>query len=435
MKVPPGGGPESFYSARRRAGKAAMKLVEHVEGKTRLIVPAASLESVPPPTSPVFFNPAASVNRDVSVAITASTGGASFCDSMAGLGARGLRVAREVGGVGRVAFVDFNRGALGIARRAAALNGTSRKCEFSVSETSSYLFSRHGEDARFNCVDVDPFGSPIGQLQGALAATSDGGVTSVTATDTAVLCGVYPKVARRRYGATPLNNAFNHETAIRLLAGAAVRVGASQDLGVRPVAAHSTKHYLRLFLRVERGATKADESLSNMGHVTWCPQCGHVTASPDGEKVCGRCGRPARAAGPVWTGGIADQKLIVKAEKAAAGAGLTRAAELLAGLRGVDAFPPWSFSIERACSLLGVATVPESYVHRNLEDLGYRAMRTPFEKTGVKTEASFDEVVKAVKASASASRGGIGSRRHGGEGGAGPAIFPSGLRRGSRARS
>jgi len=403
MKVPSGGPDAERVSNRLTAlgsllEQTLVKVVEHNEGRTRLIVPAASLEIDPPPTSPVFFNPAAHLNRDVSVAIAAASGGRTFCDSMAGVGARGIRIANEVKRVSCVALVDFNSAALGLARRSAVLNHVGRKCEFTVSETSSYLFSRYGREKRFDCVDLDPFGTPVGQLQGAICATADGGILSVTATDTAVLCGVYPKVARRRYGAFPLNNSFNHETAIRLLAGAVARIAATLDIGAWPVASHSTRHYVRLFLRVGTGASKADSALSNLGHVIWCPSCGHTRSSPDPVGICGECESKAKAAGPLWIGGLAQTSLLHEAAKGAGEMGFDSAAEVLRGQVGVDDFPPWSYSIERICSSLRVATVPEERVHRKLQDAGYRAMRTPFEKTGIKTDAGFEDVVMAVRA-------------------------------------
>ena len=116
-----------------------MKLVEHIEGGTRLIVPEMSLMTDPPPTSPVFFNPAASLNRDISVCVAAAAGGETFCDSMAGVGARGVRIANEVDTTERVTMVDFNTEALGIARKSAELNSVIRKCEFGHSETPSSL--------------------------------------------------------------------------------------------------------------------------------------------------------------------------------------------------------------------------------------------------------------------------------------------------------
>ena len=181
-----------------------MKFVEHLEGATKLMVPSYSLTQDPPPTSPVFYNPAAALNRDVSVAITAATDGSTYCDSMSGVGARGVRIANEVGRIDRVTMVDFNAAALDAARESAALNSVASKCEFSDSETTSYLLSRFGSDEKFDYVDVDPFGSPVRQLQGAVTSASDGGIVSITATDTAVLCGVYPRVSLRRYGALSL---------------------------------------------------------------------------------------------------------------------------------------------------------------------------------------------------------------------------------------
>jgi tRNA (guanine26-N2/guanine27-N2)-dimethyltransferase len=377
-----------------------VKLVEHVEGRTRLLVPAVSLEVRPPPTSPVFFNPAASLNRDVSVCVTAASHGTTFCDSMAGVGARGLRIATEVGNIERVTLVDFNSAALKLARRGATLNGVARKCEFANSETSSYLYSRYGRDRRFDFVDVDPFGTPVGELQGAISATSDGGVLSVTATDTAVLCGVYPKVARRRYGAAPLNNHFSHETAIRMLAGAVARTAASLDVGARPVAAHSTRHYVRVFLRIEAGATAADSALTSLGHLSWCPHCGHTAVSDERGVPCGRCGKKARLAGPLWVGPLTDTDLLKKGKRAATERDLPEASETFSSLLGIDAFPPWSFSIDEICSQLRIPTVSESEVYSRLKSLGQEAMRTPFEKTGLKTGAEYSEVVKVVAASA-----------------------------------
>ena len=388
-----------------------VELVEHAEGATRLLVPAASLRQDPPPTSPVFFNPAASLNRDVSVAFAAGTNGQTFCDSMAGVGARGLRVANEVERVRKVVMVDFNAEALGAARSGAELNGVAGKCEFSDSETSSFLHSRFGRDERFDCVDLDPFGTPIRHLQAALEATADGGMLSITATDTAVLCGVYPRVSRRRYGAEPLKNHFAHETGVRLLAGAVAREGGHLDIGATPVFAHSTRHYLRLYMRVEHGPAAADGALGRLGFVSWCPHCGDTEVSAPSQKGCRRCGKGARVAGPLWVNGLTDPDLLGGASAAAEGRGLARAAGMIESSRGLDDFPPWSFSIEGTSSALKVPTIPESRLGSVLRDRGWRVMRTPFEKTGVKTDAPFHEFLAAAQEAAPAA----GTSRQGAE--------------------
>lgn len=379
-----------------------MKLVEHLEGGTRLVVPALSLSSVPPPRTPIFFNPAASLNRDVSVAVTAATGGATFCDAMAGVGARGVRVANEAAEVEEVTLVDFNEGALRAARRSAALNRVAGKCEFSVSEATAYLFSRHGGDEKFDYVDLDPFGTPVRQLQAGVCATAAGGVLSVTATDTAALCGVYPRVSKRRYGASSVSCHFSHEIGIRILLGALARVGAQVDAGVEPVLAHSTRHYIRVFAKVNAGASRADEALGRLGYVAWCPHCGHASSSGLPQAACSACGKSARVAGPLWLEGLAPPGVLREAAAAAAGMNLPSAARLIGSLDGVDGFPPWSHSIEKASSSLRAATAPERLVLRRLAESGWKAMRTPFEKTGIKTDAPYSEFVGAVKGSMAA---------------------------------
>src|SRR5712691_10018686 len=116
-----------------------------VEGRTTLFVPSASLTKSEPPTTPFFFNPAASVNRDISVAITEAVGGRTFCDSLAGVGARGVRVANELSRRMNVTMVDFNAPALRVAEKNARANSLKR-CEFVRSEANTFLFSRFGRD-------------------------------------------------------------------------------------------------------------------------------------------------------------------------------------------------------------------------------------------------------------------------------------------------
>ena len=405
MNVPPPVLAERF-NGRSQARAPDLKVARHREGETLLYVPKKSVTMIPPPTSPVFFNPAASLNRDVTVSVAAAAGVSKFCDAMAGVGARGVRVANEVQGVSEVAMVDFNPEALKLAKRSAAANGVSGKCTFAVAETSSFLFSRFGKDRRYGSVDLDPFGTPIRQMQAALSATADGGILSVTATDTAVLCGVHVSTCSRRYGSVPLNNDFHHETGIRILLGSLARCAAAVDIGIEPLVAHSTKHYLRAFVRVDPGVSAADTSLSRLERFACCPGCGEVHLSSGQEGPCPVCGRKVKVAGPIWAGEVVQEQLVGSARKAALERGLTGAAEVLRSLEGVNRFPPWSFDIDRICSSLKVPTVSELSVYTRLTKGGHRVMRTPFERTGVKTDASCGEVVEAVRSASSSPVGG-----------------------------
>ncbi len=376
-------------------------LSEIVEGATRLLVPKASLGNPAPPTSPVFFNEAAMVNRDVSVAVAEASSCRTFCDAMAGVGSRGVRVAKEARGVEEVTLVDFNPSSLQVARRSARLNGVEGMCSFVGQETCAFLSSRFGRDKRYDAVDVDPFGSPARYLTAATSATADGGMLSLTATDTAALCGVYPSAARRRYGATPLNNHFHHETAVRILLGALGRAAAAMEIGVSPVAAHSTRHYVRVYARLSVGARRADASLENEGYVSWCPACGETAGAL--IDLCPACGGRMKAAGPLWAGPLTEPATVRRAAEAAEKAGRSEAARVLRALDGVDGFPPWGYSIERVCSSLKLASVPEWRVREALAGAGFRSMRQPFEERGIKTDAPASALVDAVRAAARAS--------------------------------
>lgn len=372
-----------------------MRCERILEGETVLCVPSPG----PPRAgeSRVFFNPVASLNRDVSVAISAVLGARTFCDSMAGVGARGVRVANEVEEMERVTLVDLNRESLRLARRSAMFNGVLGKCDFVCGDTNEVLSREFKGDERQGSTDIDPFGSPIRHVQAGISATSDGGVLSLTATDTAVLCGVHQQVCRRRYGSRSLNNSFHHETAARILLNSTRRLASSLDLGISPIVAHSTRHYIRVYVRVEVGISKADSSLRNEGYVLFCTKCGDVRSAFEPSASCAVCGGKNRVAGPLWIGDLVEPRLLSAATESARKRGMQDAARLLAAMRSVNSFPPWSFSIEEACSSLGIATVPERSVREDLSRKGFRTLRQPFETVGLKTTGPYAEFVDSVR--------------------------------------
>jgi tRNA (guanine26-N2/guanine27-N2)-dimethyltransferase len=96
---------------------------------------------------------------------------------------------------------------------------------------------------------------------------------SLTATDTAVLCGVYPKIALRRYGGLSLRCEYGNEVGARLLLGAAARQAMSINAGITPVFAHASRHYIRVYFTLESGASKADENLEKIGYINQCGGC------------------------------------------------------------------------------------------------------------------------------------------------------------------
>jgi tRNA (guanine26-N2/guanine27-N2)-dimethyltransferase len=370
------------------------------EGSTDLFVPAESLGAKEPKTFPAFFNTAGRVNRDVSVAVAMATRPATFLDALAGIGARGVRVAREASKTVAVTMVEFNETSAAIARKNARRNRVESRCAVVHEESNAYLHSRFGRLERFDAVDVDPFGTPAPYVQGALTAATDGGVVSITATDTATLCGVYPSVAFRRYGAHVPKSEFAHEAAVRVLLGFCARVGGVIDMGIEPVAAHATLHYLRVYFRVARGAARSDRCLKDVGYVSSCGACHENAVTASHGRSCPKCGSKTRSIGPLWTGALVDKRLVAEAAGRCSKLGWRGAAGALESLEGCDRFPPFGYSMEGITSREKVSSVRFQGVVDLLKASGRAAMHQPFGSSGLKTTASYQEVLSAVRASA-----------------------------------
>ena len=103
------------------------KLIEITEGTTKILVPEKSLNERVPPKKPAFFNPLAEMNRDFSILAYSAfwenfDKPLLFLDGLTGLGARALRIAKEIPNVEKVVANDINHEALKIAQNSEGLN-------------------------------------------------------------------------------------------------------------------------------------------------------------------------------------------------------------------------------------------------------------------------------------------------------------------------
>ena len=136
---------------------------------------------------------------------------------------------------------------------------------------------------------------------------------------------------------------FAHEAAIRVLLGFCARVGGVVDIGIEPVAAHSTLHYLRVYFRVARGAAKSDRCLKGVGYVASCVACHEDAVTADYMPVVPRVRREGEVHRAQWVGKLVDEKVVAEAAKDCSKLGWKGAAEALAALEGVDGFPPFGY--------------------------------------------------------------------------------------------
>src|SRR4030042_5936351 len=170
---------------------------------------------------------------------------------------------------------DINERAVHMAKHNVSVNRLDRKAVVKNKDANLLLSSYAAPRKRFDARDIDPFGSPVPYIDSAVRAIRDNGLLALTATDMAPLCGVHPRACIRKYGGKPLRTEYCHELPARLVAGSLATTTAKHNMGTEVVFAHQAEHYVRIYASVHYGASKADESLKNMGYVLHCFKCLH----------------------------------------------------------------------------------------------------------------------------------------------------------------
>lgn len=364
-----------------------LKLV--TEGKVELEVPASNTDSTRGPASaraPVFFNPAMRLARDVSVGVLRAAGSTDWdvLDGLAGSGVRGIRYAVEGPPPRHVTINDRNPAAEALCKRNVERNAVMNATVTRVSLEALVVHDR------FHMIDVDPFGSPVGYLPGCVRAVRRHGILAATATDTPVLCGSRPKPCLRRYHARPWRGDAMHEVALRILAGAIVREAARTDRAASPVLSMAEDHFVRVFMRIDEGARRADEALGFMGYA-WPADDGGVAMGPSPPHTKGPW------AGPLWLGRLHDVAVL---EAMASDQDLERSNRLdkLLGIWLEEApLPPLLVDANRTASRLKVPSPSMDRLLGSIRSGGYAAGRAHTNPVGIKTDAPMAEVDKVFR--------------------------------------
>lgn len=286
------------------------------EGRTMLLVPTLSLTDKVPPKNPAFFNPNAKWNRDISMlvySIQADTKyNKTFADSICGIGARGLRASVEVPKIDTVYLNDLNPIAVDLARESAKLNQVENKCFLRTNDVCKFLNFEERDFRKFDIIDLDPFGSPSPYVDCVLKSISNHGLISLTATDTAVLCGVYPKVCYRKYYGFPLRVEYSNEIGIRILVSFIALTASRFDLSIIPYFCHSNLHYMRVYLKVEFGNSRANSVFQKMGFLKHCQNCKHrgIEDLREQNLSCEVCNNKCNLAGPLWIDSLYNSEFV-----------------------------------------------------------------------------------------------------------------------------
>jgi len=368
-----------------------MSLKKWKEGKAQIFVPERSLLRKLE-RYPAFYNPRGALTRDVSVGIARKLGkNVNFLDAMCGVGVRGIRACVEAD-VKRVVLNDVNPEAIALAYLNAKENGILDKVELQ-SQGCNALCALEDFKKGYEFVDVDPFGSVAPFTHNALLATRDCGILGVCSTDGANLCGNRPHALHRLYFAFNKNKLGKKESALRILMGFVIRSAAVLGFAAKPVLCYVFADYFRCHFLVKRSQKEAEALTRKIGYTLSCEHA-HYSSEP----VCEVCGARA-VSGPLWTGELCDKEFVtqVLSEITKLDFVQKQTKKLLLLLSEECSITQSFVDLHALVKGLGLGTPKIEKVLEQLKSNGFKATRTHFSPTGVRTDAPLKHMVQACK--------------------------------------
>jgi len=369
-----------------------MKLKKTQESKISLFVPEGRIYD-----ASVFYNPEGELNRDISVAAIETfqkefKERITVCDALAGTGVRGLRYAKEIKGIKKVALNDKNPLAVKLIKKNIKENKLSKKCIASWEDAN--LFLRKNV---FNVIDLDPFGSPNIFIDSVARSIYHKGFLCVTATDQAALSGTYPKTTLRKYGIKSIDTEFYNELGVRILITFIMLNLARYDRAFIPVLSFSTKHYYKVFGRIEH-AGKITKLLEDFGYANYCQVCGDrnfgkIEKFDDKNHVFMNCGL-------IYLGKINDKKFcknVLKDIKKRDFKFVKDEEKLLKLIIEEAEMPPFFYDLHVISKKLKIDTPRFEVFMKKLKEKGFKASRTHFCLTAIKTDADYENFCKSLK--------------------------------------
>ncbi len=342
-----------------------------------------------------FFNPKMKQLRDISVSFLNSVdiGDGKAIDGTAASGIRGLRYYLETG-CKDITFIDIDPKVCIIMKK----NIKANKVRGTVACQSFQDFANTCNE-KFDVVDLDPFGTPSPFVYDALKICKSGTILMVTATDTAVLCGAQRLACSKMYASIPLHNELCHEAGLRILINYVLRNAAQYDFGIEVLLSIADMHYMRVFIRLDRGAKKAFESVKNVGFVDYCNSCHDFKTTrglaPEESRRCEYCSADMERAGPMWLGKLRDKRITGDIandkSKMLDDYGLKLITQIDSELE-----TQFFYSIPMLTKYLKISSVSTNEL---IVELGkkFAVSQTSFDKFGLKTDARISDILKAVK--------------------------------------
>jgi tRNA (guanine26-N2/guanine27-N2)-dimethyltransferase len=268
-------------------------------------------------------------------------------DALSATGLRALRYAQEIPFATSIVANDMDRKAV----ESMGLNIKHNRLEHKITPNTGNAIAHmyhvafppedsHGPEhvsAKYDVIDLDPYGTAAPFVDAALHAVNDGGMLCVTCTDSGVFasCG-YPEKTFSLYGGMPIKGGHSHEGGLRLILHSIASAAAKQGVAIEPLLSLSIDFYIRVFVRVRKspaevkflaGKTMVAYNCDN-GCGAWTTQLlgrntkqasskgdntfwkYSIAQAPGANSKCDHCGSKTHVAGPMWGGPLHNAAFI-----------------------------------------------------------------------------------------------------------------------------
>ncbi len=341
------------------------------EGKAKIKVALGKISK----QLPVFYNPVMALNRTISVLLlnALSNTKMQLADPLAASGVRSIRFLKELSKnkISSIHINDYSKDAISSIKENFKLNKIkSTKVQVYNKDANIFLLESFG----FDYIDIDPFGTPNLFLDASIKRLARNGILAVTATDTAPLSGTFPSTCLRKYWALPQRNETMHENGLRILIRKIQLIASQYEKALTPIYSYSTEHYMRVFLRCEKGKKKVDKILKQHGNYN--------------------------NAGPLWLGQLWDKSIAQKIASTAKK--LTYISEqekkFLNTITQESKIPVVGFyNLPKICKKNKLTMIKQDEIIKRIKHTGYKVALTHFANNSIRSDISKEELISILK--------------------------------------
>ena len=257
----------------------------------------------------VFYNPKMRINRDFTIAALKTYSDIyrkrlTILDAMAGSGIRSIRILLEIPEViERIVINDINNNAIYFIKKNLELNRIYFENINVSNEDCRILMLKN----KYDYIDIDPFGSPVGFIQPAVLSLRNRGMLGVTATDISALSGVRSKACYRKYSCLGIRTDFYLEFGLRTLAKYVIEEALRFDAAMIPIFGYYYLHHYRIFFIKSKKSKDVNFVMGNIKHIYYCPACHYKSVD---EKICPLCKKQMKMLGPIYIGPLYDNLFV-----------------------------------------------------------------------------------------------------------------------------